>query len=299
MSITIGLRFYKISVVERDGGSNVDFSAFDPFPFFKSFIADNSRFNDDENAQRSWALEPRVGCDLREFWGTVNYGAFGFTSKLVDKKTKKTRYNRQSTDLEQISLFYQIWIPESSGFGIASFQSFQGRSCINLIFHSIQESFKLKHNDYYLKFEKISPNYLSDTAIGKAPVKRLTLVAKKHRADPFKELTQGAGITEYNYEVSISAKRNSHFGPLAAIGKKIGSNPESILVHGSDHFVRLVAEISVNGKRRRVGLAGHDPDTGSIDVTDSVKLVDGHPTFESISEHSNEIIAEIYEKMSG
>lgn len=98
--------------------------------------------------------------------------------------------------------------------------------------------------------------------------------------------------------MSISAKRNGSFGALSDLTKRIGKQKDALLVYDDHQFDRAVAEISVNGRRRRVGLAGIDADTGAIDVTEDVKLVEGHPTFSSISEQSNDLMVDIYAKMS-
>ncbi len=57
---------------------------------------------------------------------TINYGTHGFESRLKDVKTRREKYKRESTDLEEIPLYFQIWSPSSSQYAIIAFQSFQG-----------------------------------------------------------------------------------------------------------------------------------------------------------------------------
>lgn len=298
MSITIGLRFYRLTVVDRQSGDALPFADADPYPFVEDFIASSANFRDHEEKQRSWLLEQKKGADHREIWGYARYGTFGFTSDLVDRKTRKPKYTRQDSDLEEIPLFFHVWVPETVNFGLLCFQSFQGRSCIQLVINAMSESFKAKNPEKYLRISKIAPNFLEDNATDKAPVKRITLISKTPPADKADLLMKGADVNEFNYEVSISAKRNGSFGALADLTKRIGKHKDALLMYDDHQFDRAVAEISLNGRRRRVGLAGIDADTGAIDVTEDVELVKGHPTFDSISAQSNSLMGDIYEKMS-
>lgn len=298
MSITIGLRFYRISVVDRESGDALPFEGTDPFPFMEDFVKTHGNFQDHEERQRSWLLQTKKDADDREIWGYARYGTFGFTSDLVDRQTRKSLYTRQDSDLEEIPLFFHVWIPSDGNFGLMSLQSFQGRSCIQLILGAMSESFKEKYPDKYLRTTKVAPNFLEDNATAKAPVKRVTLISKTPPADKADLLLKGADVEEFNYEVSISAKRNGSFGPLGEFSKRLGKQKDALLLYDDHHFDRAVAEISLNGRRRRVGLAGIDADTGAIDVTEEVELVKGHPTFASISTQSNSLMMDIHAKMS-
>lgn len=298
MSITIGLRFYRISVVDRESGDALPFKDADPYPFLTDFVEAHSKFQDHEERQRSWLLDTKNGADDREIWGYARYGTFGFTSDLVDRKTRKPLYTRQDSDLEEIPLFFHIWTPPDGNFGLMSLQSFQGRSCIQLILSAMSERFKEQNPNKYLRTTKVSPNFLEDNATAKAPVKRVTLISKTPPADKADLLIKGAEIEEFNYEVSISAKRNGSFGLLGDFSKRLGKQRDALLMFDDHQFDRAVAEISLNGRRRRVGLAGIDADTGAIDVTEEVDLVKGHPTFTSICTQSNSLMVDIHAKMS-
>lgn len=154
MSITIGLRFYRVTVVDRKSGDMISFKELDPFPFFENFVENSATFRDNDEKQRSWLLEPHGDADHREIWGYARYGTFGFTSDLVDRKTRKSRYTRRDSDLEEIPLFFHIWNPEHSEFGLIAFQSFQGRSCIQLVIGAMSEAFKSKNPDMILEFPR-------------------------------------------------------------------------------------------------------------------------------------------------
>lgn len=298
MSLTIGLRYYRVSVTEARSPKRISFSKADPFAHFAKFVAENTTFRDVVDRQRSWRLDLVNNLPPRELKGLIRYGTFGFESEIVDRESKKRKYTRSPDDLEQIPLFFHFWLPEDDDFGLAAFQSFQGRSCVQLLTSALEESYRSVSDGLQLRFEKVSPNYLSGTTTYKAPVKKLTLLTKRPVSDPAAVLLQGIGIDEYNYEVSFVARRNGSFGSLAELMGGLKSNPNAVLIHGDQRFEKAVAEISWNGRRRRVGIAGADIDTGAIDVTEDVKLFNGHPTFESIAHQSDILMDEIYEKMT-
>ena len=298
MTITIGLRFYRISITESRSTRLLNLAKFNLMAFLETFLSAHAKPKDDDELQRSWRIEPYDSAGTGEFWGIIKYATFGYESEIVDWKSRAPKYRRQSNDLEEIPLFYHFWVPQDDEFAIVAFQSFQGRSCIQLVTSSAAEAFKKKYQNMSLRFEKVSPNYFSATSLYRSPVKKLTLIKKKPINDRASALLNGIGVDNYNYEVSFVAKRNSNFGSLAEFLGGLGDNPDSVLLHGAEGYDKAVAEVAWNGRRRRVGVAGPDMDTGAIDITDEVVLSNGHPTFQSVSKESSNLMDEIYEKMT-
>lgn len=305
MAFTIGLRFYKFYVHELKNGAPLRFKAgdtpSDPFQFLKPFLQSQSTFVDQEDAQRSWSLEERSGTGSRDYWSIARYGTYGFASKLRDRKTGKENYDRKVGDLEEIPLFLHFWAPDSGDFGLAAFQSFQGRSCIQLIMGAISSAFEAEHKGHRIRFVKVSPDTLTGGSSYKAPIKRLTLVSRRSPKDKADLLSGSVHSSEYNYEVSLVARRGRVLGSLSEIRKILGTKKiKGGLIHFDGHdYDQAKADVVVNGRRRTIGLIGISSDSGAIDVTEDVEKINGHPTFESISNLSDEMMTEIYEISQG
>lgn len=305
MSFNIGLRFYQITIHQRQNPKPLAFQSDqaerDPYPFLERFLNENHTFKDEEEAQRSWSIEPETSSHSRELWGITRYGTYGFASNLIDRNTRVANYKRTTDDLEEIPLFYHFWVPDSGNFGLSAFQSFQGRSCITLVTTAICRSFEAQHPNFRMSFRKISPDFITRSGHYSAPVKRLTFVSKRIPRDRADLVAHGVHLSECNYEVSIVAKRKGLLGSLSDVKEAFFSMPSEkdgvIQFEGRD-YDQAKAEIVISGKRRTIGIVGLSSDTGAVDVTQDVKIFNGHPTFDSISKESDELMSDIYDRLS-
>ena len=136
-----------------------------PPQFITQFAVLHSTVTQNADRERSWYFEVKDSRGPGTSKGYVHYGTFGFESNFVDTNTKKHNYRRKVTDIEEIPLFFEFWYPTKSTHIFAVFQSFQGRSCIQLVMSEMQESFEKANPGFVIVFKKLLPNDLSAACI--------------------------------------------------------------------------------------------------------------------------------------
>lgn len=305
MASAIGLRVYRIGVHAR---GNPSLAAFDDDglsqsvpDFIAAFMKLHSSVVQHDALERSWYFEEKDEDGPGNSQGYVHYGTFGFESNFIDTKTKKHNYRRKTTDIEEISLFYEFWCPENSSFGFATFQSFQGRSCIGLVMTKMKEAFENANPDHILSFKKLLPNDAKGSAYYSAPVKQLRLIKRNASSDIADRYFDNPSPEPIDFEIIMSARRRRNLGDLTSLLKSVKSGgAKSVITHDGIDFPEAVAEIRVGNRTRRVGVLGFNGDAGVIDVTDViVRGSDGHPTFESLKKESDTILRDFYNTMEG
>lgn len=304
MPSAIGLRVYRIGVNERGVST--------PLPLNSAALAEKvpnfiSRFiKAHTNAIKNSGLERSLSFDIKcegepgNSYGYIRYGTYGYESDLVDADTNEKNYRRKSTDVEEIPLYYEFWCPKGSSFGLAAFQSFGGRSCINLLVSQMRHNFEKANPQHILTFKKLQPNDAEGSAFASAEVRQLRLIKKNAPSDVASQYFDNGNKKPIDLEIVISARRKGSLGPLSKVFSSIKSGDRSVLEYAGVDFPDAVADIRIGGKTRKVGVLGANADAGVIDLTDALQFgPDGHPTLESLKEEVDSLLKDFCETLFG
>lgn len=303
MPSAIGLRIYQISIRQKGNSKPIVLESDELETSTQNFIADyirkHSKITQSAELERSWYFEVRENDNLSSCRGYVHYGTFGFESNFVDGKTKARNYRRKTTDVEEIPLYFEFWCPPRENFGFVGFQSFQGRSCINLVMSGLKQAFENENSDFTFVYKKLLPSDANGSILAKAPVKRLRLIRKDAPSDLADRYFRNPSQDSIDFEIIVSARRRKSLGSMSSLLKSIKTTKGVIMDDGVD-FNEAVAEIQIGNKTRRVGILGANGDAGVIDLTNEVdRGPDGHPTFKSLKKATNEILDDFYETIKG
>ncbi|MBO9509389.1 hypothetical protein [Thalassospira sp. A3_1] len=295
---SIGIRLYKITLQTGARREEADLSnaGIDTYSLINRFLVQRANAMDINDRQRTWHVERREA-DGRFIRGVFKYGHYGYQADLIDGATSENRYRRQSTDVEVIPLYYSFWIPNRGNIGIAAFQSFQGKSCIDIVASDLMHYFSNLHHESKLLIRKTMPSS-GDAALLNQQVKRLVWTKKNQSADTADEL-RNLPITEFDVEMTFKAKRRGRFGSLRDVLRELQDVTErSTFVYQGVEFEQGCAEVLIGNKLQKVGVFGFHSNAGVIDITDQVQIVDGHPLFESIVPVVDGLTADMFTELT-
>lgn len=304
MAFAIGLRAYRISVSVDGKVGDIKFGTasneFDFNKYISGFIGQQTQALDNAEQQRSWFLEKKQSNEV-DIKGLVRYGTYGFESRLLDKTTKSESYRRKVSDIEEIPLFFQFRVPEKSNFCLACFQSFQTRSCIQLIFDAMSKYLKKQNPSLRIHFKKLMPENLKGGALFSSGVKKITLVKKSLPRDKADAYLHNIKPEYVNMEVNIKAKRNGILGKLSDFVNFSDSVAgTAVAMLDGVQFDEARADILLGKRRRTVNVFGYSSDSGVIDISEDVaRGSDGHPEFVSIAKEASEILDDFYDVLKG
>lgn len=265
----------------------------DLLDYMSDFIERKRQPTVEVSASRTWFFDPTETNAIRVIHGYINYGTHGFESKFKDVKTRKEKYKREATDLEEIPLYFQLWAPEGASHALMAFQSFQGRSCINLVRLAAVKDFQEKYPGYSISFRKIAP---SAAILDDAPVKSVTFINPRRVQDRFDRVL-GKSMEEVEYEVSVKArKRGAMISLYKDLRQFVLPTENGVVEFNGEAYEGVKADVKLGSKRRVVGIFGVSADAGLIDVSDNIKRDrSGHPTLESIVAEVNSLMAYFYD----
>lgn len=302
MPASIGFRVYQVTAQRKNARTVLSIRDGDLLTtvptFLSDFVAGNSTAVTSTATERSWYFEPRDRDADGNTRGVIHYGTYGFESNLVSTKTKKTNYRRKVDDVEEIPLFYEFWCPDDIDFGFLAFQSFQGRSCIAIVMASLQERFEAANPGFSIRFHKVLPSDGRGSLFRTAPVKRLKLIRRNAGSDITDRYLSNSDADGVDIEITLTARRNQSLGMFGGLDKAL-KRTSGVVLHDGIKFTEAVAEINVGGKLRRVGVFGSESEAGVIDLTESVvRGADGHPTYASLVDLSNDILSDFHDVLS-
>ncbi|MGW5841104.1 hypothetical protein ACWFZ6_24250 [Methylorubrum extorquens] len=303
MTATIGIRVYRVEFRQRGTGKPLSFTSElmekHPRDFIEAFVTRNINIVNSREDERSWYFD-RKKDNNEGIRGYVRYGTYGFESNLVDTETKQSNYRRKTTDVEEIPLYFDFWVPKNSQYCLVAFQSFQGRSCISLVSKKMSEDFERANQDCLMNFKKVMPSDLKGSLFYNAPIKKMTLIKNKSVVDPADKYLNRTKSEYVDIELSLCARRKKDLGMLGDWQAKMPANTKGLIEYAGIEFDEAVAEVNVGNRRRRVGVFGHNSDAGVIDITKDIdKGIDGHPTFASLKRETTNILGEFYRILSG
>lgn len=304
MKAAIGLRFYKVSA-HRKGSHDVE-----PCPasdlnvavqaFLAGFVASRVEPKDETEHQRSWYFEELLPDGPSSIRGYVQYGTYGFESRLKNQRTKTPSYNRTVDDVEEVPLFFEFWTPDDGDLTIMSFQSFGGRSCVSLVRQDIKDSFEAANPGFILRFEKLLGTDSPATLYATAPVKKLTLIRQESASDAFTSYNREGPPKTVDFELSVKARRGDNLGRFADLAGGLNKTDKGLVVFRGEEFEEATAMVMIGKRQRPVGIVAPNRDTGTIDVSESINWgANGHPTFESLAEQSTMIAQDLYRRITG
>ena len=303
MTFAIALRVYRLSVRAkgeknplgfRNGGGPLDL-----FKALNSFVDNHREVTNLTGKQRSWCFTPAPTNNPQTVYGLVDYGTYGFKSHIVDLETGEIQFTRESTHSEQIPLFFLFDVKAGDKSAFAVFQSFQARSCMQIILDRLAEWYKESFPGYLLDINPLMPAAVIDAAYGDAQVRQLTLVKRSVPHDKADHYLKGAALDLYDLKLVMRARKKGFFGALRSVLPKSQADADALLQYKGIEFSQAKAEVQIGNRKRTVGLFGFSGDTGSVDITESVsKGPDGHPTMESILDEATHLISSYREKLN-
>ncbi|MBC9209755.1 hypothetical protein IBL26_23160 [Roseomonas aerophila] len=302
MTATISARVYEVTFHKK--GEKIclphtsDEFSVPPKKFLESFVKFKSSSSHNSEKERSWRfleIDKTEGGGSR---GHIKYGTFGFESDFVDTQTKKTKFKRGVNDAEEVPLFYEFWLPKNSNKLFFLFQSFQGRSCVQMAMSEMQEKFEEENEGLSFKYQKLLANSLGSSSAG-LPVRRLRLIKRGAPSDIANEYFGDSDNDQIDYELSFTARPRKFLGLFSQLMKSMPKETGSVLKYEGLEFNEAYADVRVGRRVRRVGLFGVSSDAGVIDLSDDVERgPNGHPTYESMCELSDGILADFYDAAS-
>lgn len=297
MPFAIGLRFYRIRIRKKGEKEPMKVGPgaepCDLFDFASGFVARKREPTVEIDDQRTWFFEPRATNSIRVVHGYINYGTHGFESKFKDVKTRKEQYKRKATDLEEIPLYFQIWVPSDSDFALMAFQSFQGRSCVSWVRSSMIKDFEDQYPGYGMTFRVVAS---TSSFLDPAPVKTVTFLKPRTTQDKADRYFLGRHIDEIDYEVTLRArKRGSALSTYKELRDRFSSVDGGFVEFEGQEFESIKADVAMGRKRRTVGVFGSGYEAGLFDISEQVqRYPSGHPVFESIESEVDGLMEDFY-----
>lgn len=283
----IGLRVYRVTVFHDHKLQTLgsQHGRFDLQAAVDSFARVSSVSQARASDFRSYYFQPRktVGNTVE---GIVRYGNTGFSADLIDGSTQTLRYQRQNSDVEVIPLYYAFWTPEGRTNAYAVFQSFGGRSCIGPIQVDIAGYVADLHDGARVTFQKVMPDDLAKASTRQ--VNKVTLHKRKAHRDSADRFVSG-GVDLIDVSLVFEPTKRGGLGPLGSLIDRFREKREPLDYSGIE-FDGLSADVRIGRSIRKIGIIGVSTSAGVIDVTDNVEKLNGHPTFESISRVSADVL---------
>ncbi|KFL30639.1 hypothetical protein JP75_14285 [Devosia riboflavina] len=301
MAFAIGLRVYRVSITRKSDKERMTIgpaaAPCDLFAFAEQFAQIKQEPTVESEEQRTWFFEPKDTNSIRTVHGYINYGTHGFESKFKDVKTRKEKYSRQSSDLEEIPLYFQMWIPEDSEFALMAFQSFQSRSCVGFVRASMIASFEERYPQYRLNFNVVANHA---TFLNSAPVKSVTFHRPKTVSDRAERYFLGRGSDEVDYDLTVRArKRGYSLSTYGELKDRFPATTQGYVEFDGHQFENVTADVQIGRKRRSVGVYGTGFDAGYLDISEQVRREpSGHPVFASIESEVDEILQDFFAGMT-
>ncbi|MBO9407442.1 hypothetical protein J7399_08395 [Shimia sp. R9_1] len=242
------------------------------------------------------------------FHGNIQYGIYGIASNIArgaitdadeisEGENELEVVERDVDDLEEIPIYFQCYFPPNSKNGYIAFQTYQTRSCAGLVLGHLVGEFNRAYELQELKMtaSKVMLSGEHDPVVRDAPVKELTLIRNKMKADPF-DAYIADHVEEIKLKMTIAAAgRGRSLGRYIGYFNSYQSQKDDILIYDGIEFEKAVALVDLGrNKRRKVNLIGYDSSAGSVEISDLIEYDEREfPIIETMTPVFRESIGDI------
>ena len=265
------------------------------FEFLKDFFdMFSKKFTNDRNHQKISSLL-QVNHQGKLISGVIETGEYGYTSKLYDIDKGSETYKRKSREAELYPLYFLFDVNTDSTKGILMLEKFGKNGLFTLLKQIIETDFTKKFPLFTMDLNPLVPKWLFEYYMGKGSLKKLTFTTFKIPTDVNK-VYQLKGYEEDIKEISISvtAKKNSILPKPRWINDILsGKRKIADLVELRTQFSDVKLDVEMQGSKRTLSINNINRFNPYFDVTDKVKIENGHPVFDSINTEAKQLLDEI------
>lgn len=236
-----------------------------------------------------WKIVKKIAFSSNEYltylYGKVKTGNYGIETEIVNKKTQKTTHIKTSDEAELIPFHFLIVLPKNECSHTVVLLQTQGIYGMKKVFE--HEFDKFIHNiniKLKVSFGPLYPKEFLEKYLKQGCLKKLTLYRYDIPKDEADKYGINRGSKRVQQIISISSSGGFTHKKIEEIKECIhGKRAYNTLVElGFAEYDDLKLEFKFGNKRKIFSLKNLDKVIINEDITNSVELVGGNPTTESI-----------------
>ena len=316
MANSIQLEVYTIQVRKKYDKESLGFyNTFEDrtdtmYGFFQDFIRYNDKLSVDESHKRSFQIISESMSIEKEdgiFSGIIESGDYGTTSTIVDRVSKKTKYNKSKDDLDIKPFYFLMWFPKTGRNGFLILQRI-GIYGINSIFAQRFSNFiSSKNEELKIDYNTFLSKEMTKKTFEKGKVKEIILRRSDLPADVVDKLV-GHDSKIYwpdvkAVEIKLKAK-DSFFGGMAYNNFIENENAKffespALETLGMDGGHREQIKVRIGDRNRTIDLTENFALRPYFDIENELDLdhKTGHPVFESIDSIAKQFVQDIQDEV--
>lgn len=235
-------------------------------------------------------------------WGNLQAGNYGYEAELIDARHNTMSYKRHENDAEMLPYYYLFDFQEKANYGIALFQRFGVHGFKEIFVRQFEEFFKQNNPEYRIEFQQLIPEGLVNRYLEKGKISTITFI-KHNPVGTLEDLLEGNNTRQFHAELSVKANRGYHLG--SKIKEKINTalkkeaQLQGIFELGDFDFDAVKVKVKVGKESRTISLDGESEMRAYFDISDEVKVKNGHPELESIDKAAKKLLAELWNSLTG
>lgn len=277
----------------------------DLLEFLRDFLGDSSDYEEDPNRQSLLVVDDYT-ISGRTAYGFVTAGPWGAAAEIVNHRTRQLTHTMSGDEAQLIPFFFLVDVAPDRRQGLLMLQRLGGRGIKTHLGPALSRAFRAWKPGYLLELWKHVPGQILEELIrgGMRQVEVISYDTPTDLADLHSALRDGTNEwpeLQGEIKTQITAKRGKRF-PLidrfrdVITGARTFHEVREELGVG-DGRIRIV--IDHQGKERTIDLADPGDISPFIDITDEVRLVDGHPDREEMIRYALELLPDLVAEVRG
>lgn len=305
---SIALAPYSIRVREKysqvEESVNNFGSSHDLLTFFESVIKHLKSTGEDDDTTKKFLGVERVHLIGRTLSGVIEVGEYGSESDIKDVLAKTTVWKKKTHHADMLGFYFLISLPANRTKGVLLLQ----KSGVHGTFTAIERLFIRKmrefHDEYLIEFAALSSQGAFDDLVQRGELRKIRFIQYHVPSDIADKYQMGHDELKGSSEIVIRL-RNTHGMPYRDQIKEFFKGKRALreIVEIKDLSFEpetIKFELSIDGKRRTIGMSNPGDMRGEYDITNDVKIGrDGKPRFESIDAVARDLLNSLEVSMYG
>lgn len=237
--------------------------------------------------------------DFKMLYVKIYSGIYGSSSDIIDGKTQKLKFKKESSDIDTRPFYLMIVFPKDSASiavqkGMFIFQNVGQFGVKTVTTSHMQEFFSTKFN-ITLKCNTIAPDLFIRKVICRDNIKKLVMIKNVKSNDLADNI--GLGYGSEIREISNLRFSETMWKKLMDKIRYVAGDKYNLFEFEQQEYDNLKVVVDIGGRIRKINL--HNLENLSIieGIPDEIRMADGHPKLDLLIEYFKNVASEYLEEM--
>ena len=240
----------------------------------------------------------------RTLCGIIKTGEYGFESELINVPEKSLSHKRIVSEAEILPFYFLMSLPKGRDEGIVILERFGQKGVRSIFLNSFNKYFTRMFPQFRVEMNPLVTKKLIDYYLNRGGLKKIRFI-RFGMGKNIEDAYDRSDHEEQEGYMELIAHAERGFGKYLPLKGRLkeylkGDRELQRLIELKEYnfeYDNIKLELEVNKRTRTIDLSDLYKIRAYYDITDGVRMENGHPVFESIDKNARDLLKDLSDAM--